>query len=99
MYVRIRRGFSRAVGLCVGAFASFCLGQPEQISQFEGRRIVDVQFSSPQPLDAADLTRVQPLKAGESLRAEDVSHAIDGLFSTGRFEDIAVEVEPAGGGV
>ena len=99
MYVRINRGLSRAVGLCVGAFASFCLGQPEQISQFQGRRIVDVQFSSPQPLDPADLARVQPLKAGQPLRAEDVSHAIDGLFATGRFEDIAVEVETASDGV
>src|SRR5579864_4076574 len=81
------------------AVAALCLGQSEQISQFEGRRIVDVQFSSPQPLDPADLARAQPLKPGQPLRAEDVSHAIDGLFSTGRFEDIAVEVEPASDGV
>jgi len=94
MYVRIKRVSSPAVGLCVWAFASFCLGQPEQISQFEGRRIADVQFSSPQPLDPADLARAQPLKPGQPLRAEDVSHAIDGLFATGRFEDIAVEIEP-----
>lgn len=94
MYVRIKPVSSPAVGLCVWAFASFCFGQPEQISQFEGRRIADVQFSSPQPLDPADLARAQPLKPGQPLRAEDVSHAIDGLFATGRFEDIAVEVEP-----
>src|SRR5713101_2223582 len=93
------RGFSPVVGLCAWAFASLGLGQPEQTSQFEGRRIVDVQFSSPQPLDAEDLARAQPLKPGEPLRAADVSHAIDGLFATGRFEDIAVEVEPVGEGV
>src|SRR5579864_3298341 len=81
------------------AVAALCLGQSEQISQFEGRRIVDVQFSSPQPLDPADLARAQPLKPGQPLRAEDVSHAIDGLFSTGCFEDIAVEVEPGSDGV
>src|SRR6266851_5432024 len=93
------RGFSPVVCLCAWAFASLGLGQPEQTSQFEGRRIVDVQFSSPQPLDAEDLARAQPLKPGEPLRAADVSHAIDGLFATGRFEDIAVEVEPVGEGV
>jgi len=81
------------------AVAALCLGQSEQISQFEGRRIVDVQFSSAQPLDPADLARVQPLKPGQLLRAEDVSHAIDGLFATGCFEDIAVEVEPGSDGV
>jgi outer membrane protein assembly factor BamA len=99
MYVRIERGFSPAGCLCVWAFASLGLGQPQQISPFEGRRIVDVQFSSPQPLDPADLARAQPLKPGEPLRAADVSHAIDALFATGRFEDIAVEVEPASDGV
>jgi outer membrane protein insertion porin family len=99
MYVRFERGFLPAMCLCVAAFASVCVGQPEQISQFEGQRIVDVQFSSPQPLDPADLAGAQPLKPGEPLRAADVSHAIDGLFATGRFEDIAVEVEPASDGV
>ncbi len=58
-----------------------------------------MQLSSPQPLDPADLARAQPMKPGEPLRATDVSHAIDGLFATGRFEDIAVEVEPASDGV
>jgi len=99
MYVRMMRRFSLAVGLCAWAFASLGLGQPEQISQFEGRRIVEVQFSSPQSLDPADLARAQPLKPGQPLRAEDISQAIDGLFSTGRFEDIAVEVESASDGV
>src|ERR1700720_1137237 len=98
----MERGFSPVLGLCLWAglclwvFASLC---PGQISQFEGRRIVDLQFSTPQPLDPADLARAQPLKPGEPLRAADVSRAIDGLFATGRFEDIAVEAEPAGDGV
>ena len=59
-----------------------------QVSQFEGRPIVDIAFSPEQPLDPADLAKAQPLKKGEPLRAEDVARAIDGLFATGRFEDI-----------
>jgi outer membrane protein insertion porin family len=70
-----------------------------QVSRFEGRPITDVQFSPAQTLDQADLDRAQPLKKDERLRAEDVTHAIDGLFATGRFDDIAVEAEPSGNGV
>ncbi|MGD0296063.1 MAG: hypothetical protein ABSE86_03045 [Bryobacteraceae bacterium] len=29
------------------------------------------------------------------MHAEDVARAIDGLFATGRFEDIVVEAEPS----
>src|SRR5206468_3852823 len=57
-----------------------------QVSQFEGRRIVDIQLSPAQILDPADLAKALPLKKGEPLRAEDVGSAIDGLFATGRFE-------------
>jgi outer membrane protein assembly complex protein YaeT len=60
---------------------------------------VDVQFPNGQPLDPADLSRVQPLKPGQALHSEDVAHAIDGLFGTGLFSDIVVEAEPSGNGV
>ena len=52
-----------------------------------------------QVLDPADLAKVMPLKKGERLRSEDVAAAIDGLFATGRFEDIVVEAEPSSAGV
>src|SRR5580693_3829080 len=74
-------------------------GAAGQVSQFEGRPIVEIEFSPTQPLDPADLAKAQPLKKGEPLRAQDVAHAIDGLFATGRFEDIVVEAEPSGDGV
>jgi outer membrane protein assembly complex protein YaeT len=70
-----------------------------QVSKFEGRPIVEITFSPTQPLDPADLATAQPLKKGDPLRAADVARAIDGLFATGRFEDIAVEAEAAPGGV
>jgi len=70
-----------------------------QTSAFEGKPIVDIQFPNGQPLDPADLARVQPLKKGQALHSSDVAHAIDGLFGTGRFDDIIVEAEPAGEGV
>jgi outer membrane protein insertion porin family len=70
-----------------------------QTSAYEGQPIVAIQFPNGQPLDPADLARVQPLTPGQPLRSEDVAHAIDGLFGTGRFSDIAVEAEPSGAGV
>jgi outer membrane protein assembly factor BamA len=70
-----------------------------QTSAFEGRPIADIQFPNGQPLDPADLARVQPLKKGQALHAEDIARAIDGLFASGRFEDIVVEAEPAADGV
>jgi outer membrane protein insertion porin family len=86
-----------AKSLCILALAvSSAVGQ---VSKFEGRPIVDITFSPEQPLDPADLAKALPLKKGEPLRAEDVAHAIDGLFATGRFEDIVVEAEPSADGV
>jgi outer membrane protein insertion porin family len=70
-----------------------------QTSAFEGRPIVDIQFPNGQPLDPADLARVQPLKKGQALHSADVAQAIDGLFATGRFDDIVVEAESSGEGV
>ena len=70
-----------------------------QPSGYEGKPIVEIQFPNGQPLDPADLARVQPLKPGEPLHSQDVAHAIDGLFSTGLFSDIVVEAQPSGNGV
>ena len=54
--------------LCLLALFAVCAAA--QVSEFEGRPIVDIQFSPAQTLDPADLARVFPLKKGEPLRAE-----------------------------
>jgi outer membrane protein insertion porin family len=82
---------------CLFAFSTFSAGA--ETAAFEGKPIVDIQFPNGQPLDPADLARVQPLKKGQPLRSADVAHAIDGLFATGRFDDIIVEAESSGEGV
>jgi len=74
-------------------------GAAAQISEFQGKRVVEIQFSPAQTLDPDDLAKAQPMKVGEPFRAEEVANAIDGLFATGRFEDIIVEAEPTGDGV
>src|SRR5579862_5277184 len=85
------RGF--VLLLCVAASAH------AQTTAFEGRTVVDVQYSPASVLSEADLAAVQPVKKGEPLRADDVARAIDGLFATGRFSDIRAEAEPSGTGV
>ncbi|MGP0070659.1 MAG: BamA/TamA family outer membrane protein [Bryobacteraceae bacterium] len=70
-----------------------------QAPAFEGKPIAEIEFPNGQPLDPADLARVLPLKKGQPLHAFDVAQAIDGLFATGRFEDIVVEAKPSGDAV
>jgi outer membrane protein assembly complex protein YaeT len=78
------------------SLAGVCSGQTVQ---YIGRPIRSVQYSNPGALHPADLERVQVLKPGNPLRAEDAAEAIDRLFATGRYEDIAIEAEPLGDGV
>ncbi len=81
------------------AWGTVCCGTAAaQVLQFEGRRIVDIQYSPAQVLDPADLASIQVLKKGDPLHARDVADAIDALFSTGRFQDIAVEAEKSADG-
>ncbi len=83
---------------CLLIFLS--LSARAQSNQFEGRTILDVQYDpARQPLDPRDLAAVQPLKKGQPLRASDVAAAIDGLYSTGRYDDLRVEADAGDGGV
>ena len=70
-----------------------------QSDGFEGRTISHIEFSPLQPLDPADLAKALSFKEGSPLHRTDIAQSIDALFATGRFEDIVVEVEPAGSGV
>jgi outer membrane protein insertion porin family len=99
VWYSLRRLPRSAFGLAIFfAFLSACPVMAQTLA-FEGKPIVAIQFPNGQPLHPADLARVQPIKVGQPLRADDVAHAIDGLFATGRFENIVVEAEASGGGV
>ena len=92
MSVRFRTWAGLALALAVRAASG-------QVSEFESRPIADIQFSDPQALTASDAAKAAPLRKGELLKAEDVAAAIDGLFATGRFSDVAAEAERSGDGV
>jgi len=87
-------------GVVLAILALACaMNSPAQITQFEGQKIADVQYSPGPILDPADLDVVQLLHKGDTLHALDVGDTIDALFATGRFADIVVEAEraPSGG--
>src|SRR5258708_37021495 len=77
------------VGVFLCAAHSFA-----QTSPFEGKTITDIQFTPLQPLHPDDLAAAMPLKKGAPLHASEIAAAIDGLFATGRFDDIIVKAAP-----
>jgi outer membrane protein insertion porin family len=82
------------VALLAGLTPAF--GQQTPPARWEGRLISRIEFDPPQqPLPLEELTRLLPLKAGSSLRMEDVRAAIQKLYSTGRFSDVSINVGPA----
>jgi outer membrane protein assembly complex protein YaeT len=71
-----------------------------QTREYEGKTVTNIQFDpKDQPLEAAELYRILPVRIGQPLRTADVRAAIDKLFATGRYFDIQVEGEPYRDGV
>jgi outer membrane protein assembly complex protein YaeT len=67
----------------------------EQAQKYEGKAILTIQFDpKEQPLNAAELHDILPLKQDEPLRMADVRASIERLFATGRYADIQVDAEP-----
>lgn len=73
----------------------------EIAAKYEGRRIVaPVQFEpADQPLTRSELEAAVHFGIGSTFTASEVRHAIQNLYATGRFSDIAVDVRPEGAGV
>lgn len=69
-------------------------------NEYEGKRIASVQFDpAMQPLTFDQLMAMLPLRIGEPLRASEVRDAIQRLYQTGEYTDIAVDatLAPDGG--
>jgi outer membrane protein assembly complex protein YaeT len=68
--------------------------------QYEGKTIASIQFEpEKQPLTNAQLLALIPLRAGQPLRAADVRDAIQRLYATGDYAEIAVDATLGAGGV
>jgi outer membrane protein assembly complex protein YaeT len=71
-----------------------------QYAKYEGQVVRSIQFDpAEQPLEAAELHQILPLKIGQPLRQTDVRASIERLFATGRYTDIQVDAEEYSGGV
>lgn len=72
----------------------------EQALRYEGRTITEITFSpADQPLTAAQLAARLPFHAGSTFHESDLRTAIQNLFSSGRFADLAVDAQDSGAGV
>jgi len=85
-----------AAAICGGGHAG---AQTTSIARFEGKQIESIEYSPAPLLDPADLAKAQTVHTGSALRGTDIAAAIDSLFATGRFADIAVEADARGAGV
>ena len=73
---------------------------PVRAADYEGGRISSIQFDpATQPLVAPELQRLVDLKPGDTLRMAQVSAAIQRLFATGRYADIAVDATRVDSGI
>lgn len=67
---------------------------------YEGKPIVDIQFNpEKQPLTIDQLKAMLPVRIGQPLRAEELQDAIQRLYATGEYADIAVDANLGAQGV
>ena len=83
-------------GVVVYTLLAWSVFVAAQTPDFEGKRIVAIDFQPASPLAPKDLERAQHLKIGDPLRIADVGATINALYATGRFQDIQVHAEPSG---
>jgi outer membrane protein insertion porin family len=68
--------------------------------QYEGKTIANIQFEpEKQPLTNDQILALIPLRPGQPLRSADVRDAIQRLYATGEYADIAVDATPESQGV
>ncbi len=77
--------------------------QPPLIKEalkYEGQRIIRISFEPvDQPLTREELARSLPFQPGSIFHEHDLRKAIQNLFATGRFSNLAVDAMEADGGV
>jgi outer membrane protein insertion porin family len=67
--------------------------------EYQGRPIAGVRFEPPkQPIPTDQLHKMLDLRPRAALQPAQVRAAIKALYATGRFADVEIEAEPAGGG-
>jgi outer membrane protein insertion porin family len=97
--VRLPPGILPAV-LLVASFVSGTVTVDAAITSLEGRRISAIEFDPvAQPLPRGELDTLLPFHAGETYQSGLIRAAIQKLYSTGRYTDIAVDARTTNEGV
>ncbi len=69
----------------------------EEALKYDGQPIASITFEpADQPLTSEELSRKLPFKAGSTFHEHDLREAIQNLFETGRFSDLAVDAREVG---
>jgi len=77
-----------------------CLVLNAAPNEYDGKPIASVQFDpANQPLSYDQLMAMLPLRIGQPLRASDLRDAIQRLYQTGEYADIAVDASATAAGV
>ena len=72
----------------------------QEALKYEGRTVVSLEFEpEDQPLAKADLAKRVPLHAGSPFHEQDLRIALENLYSSGRYADLAVDAREEGAGV
>lgn len=68
--------------------------------KYEGQPIIAINFQpADQPLTETELKKALPFHAGSVFREKELRQAIQNLFATGRYSDLAVDASSSDGGV
>jgi outer membrane protein assembly complex protein YaeT len=85
-------------GLC--AFCQQADNLLEEALKYEGRTIVSLEYEpDDQPLTKEDLQKRVPLQAGAIFHERDLRRALQNLYASGRYADLAVDAREEGNGV
>ncbi len=77
-----------------------CLPAAAAPEQYEGKLIASIQFEPvKQPLETGQLITMLPVRVGEPLRVAMIRDAIQRLYATGEYADIAVDASAGPSGV
>jgi outer membrane protein insertion porin family len=92
---------STRLGVCIAAFAALGWPSLQAASElYEGKPIAAIRFDpETQPLKPDQLLTIVALQAGKPLRSAEIKTAIQSLYATGEYADIAVDATLTASGV